>query len=236
MAERQSIFHDAVKSQTQFDRAYRRVWDDEEREQEERLEEPHSEGVGIGLSRGLAPFGNWGRPAKLPATDELRDVVEEQAIEAYSIPMLWGFAPRQMDPAILKQRVKRALRNHMARLRTSVGKPAGRVKYFVNVLKAWGFSRSDAARMLGVPGGYIGELFLDGRAPISPGDMSERLVIVVSLAVALDNLYDDDAVVRTWLDQRRTELGGKTPRELLAGGTLDGLFKVGQLVRYEANR
>jgi hypothetical protein len=238
MAEHQSIFHDAVKNQTEFRNAYRRIVDDEQ-EREEKPVNPLPPAVGLmGLWPGVETFvGKWKEAAEPAAAEELQLLIDSFAVEGLGQPVI-GYEPLQVDNAMLVgHRVIRALRNEMAhRRQTLAAKPTGRVKYFTRVLDAWGFSRDDAARMLGVSGGYIGRLFLDGKAPLMPGDMTERVNVVAAIAVALDNMYDDDVVVRTWLDQRRTELAGKTPRELLAGGTLDGLFKVQQLVRYEANR
>jgi Protein of unknown function (DUF2384) len=112
----------------------------------------------------------------------------------------------------------------------------GRIKGFRRFMEKWGFSRKDAAEILGFENeGLIGELYA-GIEKVQQRDVRDRLRHFLSIAVDLDGLYDDDQNVRHWLDQPKKLFQGKTPRELLVEGSMENLLRVQQLVRYEANR
>jgi hypothetical protein len=112
----------------------------------------------------------------------------------------------------------------------------GRIKGFRLLMEKWGFSRKDAAEILGFENeGLIGELYA-GIEKVQQRDVRDRLKLFLSLAVDLDGLYDDDQVIKQWLDQPKKLLRSKTPRELLVEGSMENLLRVRQLVRYEANR
>jgi hypothetical protein len=129
------------------------------------------------------------------------------------------------------------LRNYMAHRRELAPvQPKGDVKFFVRTMEAWGFTRAEAGTILGFRDSVLaGEVF-KGTLDIPEGEVDERLTIMTKLILDLDGMYDDDAMIKRWLDLQRTELGGKSPRELLISGKLEGLFKVRSLVRYEARR
>ena len=114
--------------------------------------------------------------------------------------------------------------------------PPGRIKGFRRLMENWGFSRKDAAEILGFENeGSIGELFA-GIEKVQQRDVRDRLKLFLSLAVDLDGLYDDDEVINQWLDQPKKLLRDRTPRQLLVEGSMENLLRVGQLVQYEANR
>jgi len=129
------------------------------------------------------------------------------------------------------------LRNYMAhRHELAPVQPKGDVKFFVRTMDAWGFTTAEAGTVLGLRDSVLaGEVF-KGTLDIPEGEVDERLTIMTKVILDLDGMYDDDAVIKRWLDLPRTELGGKSPRELLISGKLEGLFKVRSLVRYEARR
>lgn len=114
--------------------------------------------------------------------------------------------------------------------------PAGRIKGFRRLMEKWGFSRKDAAEILGFENeGLIGELYA-GIEKVQQRDVRDRLKLFLSLAVDLDGLYDDDHVIKQWLDQPKKLLRGKSPRELLVEGSIENLLRVRQFVQHEANR
>ena len=113
---------------------------------------------------------------------------------------------------------------------------AGRIKAFRGLMERWGFTRRDAADILGFDDeGSVGELYI-GIERVQQRDVRERLKHFLSLAVDLDGLYEDNAVIRQWLDQPKKLLRGKTPRALLTEGSVESLLHVRHLVRLEANR
>ncbi len=224
------IFDDAVKDQRRFDELYWRVL----RQERKPASKPVRRVQGMGLYPALAPFGNDVFQMPEPEEPGLAAEGKAEAIGAFRQPVIEQTS-LEWHTTFIAHRAVQQLRNEMTHGRHAVPtKPAGRVTYFNHLIKDWGFSREDAARMLGLQGSLASGVFLDGRVPLPPGDVSERLAIVAAIGVSLESLYEEDDVIKKWLDQRRSELSDKTPRELLAGGTLQGLFKVSQLVRYEA--
>jgi hypothetical protein len=129
------------------------------------------------------------------------------------------------------------LRNYMAHRHDAPPiEPKGDVKFFVRTMDAWGFTRAQAGAVLGLRDAVLASEVFKGALGVPAGELDERLTIVTRLILDLDGMYEDDAVIKSWLDLRRTELGSKSPRELLASGRLEGLFKVRSLIRYEARR
>jgi hypothetical protein len=112
----------------------------------------------------------------------------------------------------------------------------GRIKGFQRLMEKWGFSRKDAAEILGFENeGLIGELYA-GIEKVQQRDVRDRLKLFLSLAVDLDGLYEEDQVIIEWFDQPKKLLRGKTPRQLLVEGSMENLLRVRQLIQYEANR
>ena len=89
-------------------------------------------------------------------------------------------------------------------------------KLCVRSFLAWGFTIDESGR-------------------IGRGENDEHLRLLSHIVLALDGMYDGDAVVRSWMKTERKELGGATPMaELLSGAA--GARRVHDLVRLEANR
>ena len=118
---------------------------------------------------------------------------------------------------------------------TKVSVP-GRIKGFRALIERWGFSRKDAATMLGFDDETIVAELFAGIDKLRHRDSRDRLRIFLSTAVDLYGLYDDDAVIVEWLDQPKKILGGSSPRGLLLEGSMENMIRVQQLIRLEANR
>jgi len=161
---------------------------------------------------------------------------QQDSEQLEGLPLVW----RSVDlNAFVQQHFQQQaqhLRNYMAHRHEAPVQPKGDVKFFVRTMDAWGFTRAEAGTLIGFRDSVLaGEVF-KGTLDIPVGEVDERLTIMTKLILDLEGMYDDDAVIKRWLDLQRPELGGKSPRELLISGKLEGLFKVRSLVRYEARR
>lgn len=141
--------------------------------------------------------------------------------------------------AVTEQEVQQSREFAILKKKVLPGRPleaAGRIKAFRRLIERWGFTHRNAADILGFDDeAFVGELYL-GIERVQQRDVRERLRLFLSIAVDLDGLYDDDAVVKRWLDQPQKLLRGKTPRMLLTEGSVESLLRVRQLVQLEANR
>ena len=96
-----------------------------------------------------------------------------------------------------------------------VVEPKGDVKFFIKTMEAWGFSRAEAGKMLGIRNEDRAEAVFNGTIDLPEGDVDDRLTMMTKMILDLDGMYEDDIHVRRWLDLQRDELGGKTARDLL---------------------
>src|SRR3989442_1342488 len=89
------------------------------------------------------------------------------------------------------------------------------IKLCTRALMAWGFTPAEAQSMSRLD--------------------DEDLRILSLVVVGIDGMYDDDAIAWRWMEQKRRELGGITPKTAILEGPT-GLERVHSLVRWEANR
>lgn len=181
--------------------------------------------LGLTLSRPGMFYGG-GQPTALPRFNTKQKVI---------VPLVsYGDGG-----SVTKQEVQPSREFEILKTKVLPGRPleaAGRIKAFRRVIERWGFTRRHASEILGFDNeAIVGELYL-GIERVQQRDVRERLKLFLSIAVDLDGLYDDDDVIKWWLDQPQKLLRGKTPRMLFTEGSVEGLLRVRQLVLLEANR
>ena len=112
----------------------------------------------------------------------------------------------------------------------------GAPKLLVRCARDWNFSDLDIATMLGFTTieesvGYLGK-FTRGDT-IEQDDTGKRMRLLLRIFCDAYGLFVEDKGIISWLDQKATELGNKSPREKLLEGNLE---IVDQYIRYLGNR
>lgn len=117
----------------------------------------------------------------------------------------------------------------------SLRRPAP-VKFFASLMELWHLGEEDAARLLGFEEtGALHDL-LQGRARLCNRDTKDRIRHLFRIRDALHSLFRNVDVEREWLREKRPELDGSSPLELMLEGSMENMLWVKEFVQRLSGR
>ena len=111
---------------------------------------------------------------------------------------------------------------------------SGPVQFFLKLMELWHLDSEDACKLLGYELADIKyvEQVLSGELPLRGRDPKDRIANLVVIRKRLDGLFKDVDVENEWLREKQTDIGNKSPMELLLSGSMENLLLVKQFVEF----
>ena len=115
-----------------------------------------------------------------------------------------------------------------------IGRLSGHVQFFLKLMELWRLDVEDACKLLGYELADIKyvEQVLSGELPLRGRDPKDRIANLVVIRKRLDGLFKDVDVENEWLSEKQTDIGNKSPMELLLSGSMENLLLVKQFVEF----
>lgn len=115
-----------------------------------------------------------------------------------------------------------------------IGRLSGHVQFFLKLMELWRLDVEDACKLLGYELADIKyvEQVLSGELPLRGRDPKDRIANLVVIRKRLDGLFKDVDVENEWLREKQTDIGNKSPMELLLSGSMENLLLVKQFVEF----
>lgn len=115
-----------------------------------------------------------------------------------------------------------------------VGHLSGHAQFFLKLMEFWRLDIEDACKLLGyelTDIKYV-EQVLSGELPLRGRDPKDRIANLVVIRKRLDGLFKNVDVENEWLREKQTDIGNKSPMELLLSGSMENLLLVKQFVEF----
>ena len=115
---------------------------------------------------------------------------------------------------------------------------SGPIQFTLGLLESWQLRRHDAVRLLGFDdsdAAYV-DCVLAGRDQFRGRDARDRIAHLFRIRSTLSALFRDLEVENDWLREAHTLLDGRSPMELLLGGSMEDLLLVSEYADAAAGR